>query len=51
LEQEILLIDEQMAVEDFYRNTPKEDVRALQQEREAIQDSIDEKLAEWENLN
>jgi ATPase subunit of ABC transporter with duplicated ATPase domains len=51
LEQELLLIDEQMAAPEFYQNTPQEDVTALQQERKSVQRRIDEKLAEWENLN
>ncbi len=50
LEQELLLIDEQMAAPDFYHNTNKSDIQALQSERESVEKRIDEKLEEWENL-
>ncbi len=50
LEQELLLIDEQMAAPDFYKNTQSDDVQGLREQRESLQKCIDEKLSEWENL-
>lgn len=50
LENEILTIDAQMGAPEFYQQTTPAEQAELQKERDKLQEKIDEKLTEWENL-
>ncbi len=48
IEQNIALLDAQMAAPNFYADATPQEVRALQEERERLTKSLDECLSQWE---
>ena len=50
VESLIAAIDENFADADFYRDTPPERMRELQEERERLSRELDEQMREWESV-
>lgn len=48
LEQKIALLDAQMAAPSFYADSTTDEVRAVQKEREALSETLDVCLSQWE---